>query len=55
VPTLHTPLLSKILFVFEDKKIRLQAILVEGIYDVYENDIYLEAMTENEVCRKFNI
>ncbi len=44
---------NSILFVYQDTKITLQATLVEGIYDVYEEGVYLEAMTEKEILGKF--
>ena len=46
---------NTILFVFEDKKITLQATQVTDIYDVFQNDKYQESMTENEIISKFQL
>lgn len=46
---------DSILFVHNGTQITLKATLVEGIYDMYEEGVYMEAMTEKEIISKFQL
>lgn len=46
---------NTILFVYESVKVSLYQSAVENIYDVYENNIYIETMTEKEILEKYKI
>ncbi len=46
---------DSLLFVYLGEKVEIKESLVKDIYDVYENDQYIETMTKKEILEKYKI
>lgn len=46
---------DSLLFVFEGKKVKIEASMANSIYDVFENDKFFESMTKKEILEKYKI
>ena len=46
---------DSLLFVYLGVKVEIKESFVNDIYDVYENDVYIETMSKKEILEKFKI